>query len=90
MNALPAPTLPADNITRLPSERQAYRVTATLVKYKLETDQDIHIVLAGGGKTMIAEMPSANCDLHARAAQSLAPVRNLRRATGRLATAGRM
>jgi hypothetical protein len=66
LNALPAPALPADNTTRLAVERQAYRVTATLVKYKLESDQDIHIVLAGGGKTMIAEMPSINCDGGAR------------------------
>jgi hypothetical protein len=67
MNALPAPKLPSNNTTRLPSERQAYRITATLVKYKLEADQDVHIVLAGGGKTMIAEMPSVNCDAGARA-----------------------
>lgn len=66
MNALPAPTLPDDNTTRLPSERQTFRVTATLVKYKLEADQDIHIVLADGGKTMIAEMPSVHCDVGAR------------------------
>jgi hypothetical protein len=66
MNALPAPTLPDDNSTRLPSERQAFRVTATLVKYKLESDQDVHLVLAQGGKTMIAEMPSVHCDSGAR------------------------
>jgi hypothetical protein len=56
MNALPAPVLPADNTTRLPSEREAFRVTAKLVAYKLEADEDVHnLVLAGGGKTMIAE-----------------------------------
>jgi hypothetical protein len=72
MNALPAPALPSDNTTRLPTERQAYRVTATLVRYKLETDQDIHIVLAGGGETMIAEMPSLNCDYGAQARYAIA------------------
>lgn len=66
MNTLPEPTLPDDNTTRLPSERQAFRVTALLVGYKLESDQDIHLVLAEGGKTMIAEMPSVHCDLGAR------------------------
>jgi hypothetical protein len=67
LNALPAPTLPDDSTTRLPSERQAFRLTATLVKYKLEADEDIHLVLAAGGKTMIAEMPSVHCDSGARA-----------------------
>jgi hypothetical protein len=76
MNALPAPTLPSNNTTRLPSERQAYRITATLVKYKLEADQDIHIVIAGGGKTMIAEMPSVNCDYRARARYAMLVARN--------------
>jgi hypothetical protein len=71
LNVLPAPALPDNNTTRLPVERQSYRVTATLVKYKLESDQDIHLVLAGGGKTMIAEMPSANCDRGARARQAM-------------------
>jgi hypothetical protein len=76
MNALPAPTLPSDNTTRLPSERQAYRVTATLARYKLESDEDIHIVLASGGKTMIAEMPSVNCDYGARARYAMLVARN--------------
>jgi hypothetical protein len=76
MNALPAPTLPEDNSTRLPSERQSYRVTATLVKYKLESDQDIHIILADGGKTMIAEMPNVSCDYGARARYAMLRARN--------------
>jgi hypothetical protein len=67
LNALPAPALPEDDTTRLPNERQTFRVIATLVKYKLESDQDIHIDLAGGGKTMIAEMPSVHCDASAHA-----------------------
>ena len=75
LNALPAPTLPADNTTRLPNERQADRVTATLVKYKLESDEDIHVVLADGGKTMIAELPSPLCDRGARARRAMLRVR---------------
>jgi hypothetical protein len=71
LNALPAPTLPADNTTRLPVERQSYRVTATFVKYKLESDQDIHVIIAASGKTMIAEMPSVNCDRGARARHAM-------------------
>jgi hypothetical protein len=61
LNALPAPVLPSDNTTRLTSERQTYRVTATLVEYKLEADEDIHLVLSDAGKTMIAEMPALAC-----------------------------
>jgi hypothetical protein len=76
LNALPAPTLPSNNGTRLPSERQAYRVTATLTYYKLELDQDIHLILAGGGKTMIAEMPSYHCDQHARDRRAMLRARN--------------
>jgi hypothetical protein len=76
MNALPAPTLPDDNTTRLPTERQAFRVTATLVRYKLESDQDIHLVLAEGGKTMIAEMPSVHCDHGARARYAMLVARD--------------
>ena len=75
MNLLLAPSLPDDNSTRLPSERQAFRVTATLVKYKLESDQDIHLVLAGGGKTMIAELPSVHCDVGARARHAMLAAR---------------
>jgi hypothetical protein len=76
MNALPAPTLPDDNTTRLPTERQAFRVTATLVRYKREADQDIHLVLAEGGKTMIAEMPSVHCDQGARARYAMVVARD--------------
>jgi hypothetical protein len=71
LNGLPAPLLPSNNSTRLPAERQAFRVTAVLIKYKLESDQDIHIVLAGGGKMMIAEMPSVHCDAGARARRAM-------------------
>jgi hypothetical protein len=76
MNALPAPTLPDDNTTRLSTERQAFRVSATLVKYKLESDQDIHLVLAQDGKTMIAEMPSVHCDYGARARYAMLVARD--------------
>jgi hypothetical protein len=34
-------------------------VRAQIVPYKLEADDDIHLVLFGGGSYMIAEMPAA-------------------------------
>jgi hypothetical protein len=75
IGAPPAPELPADNTTRLPSERQAFRIAATLVAYQLEPDEDIHLLLAGGGKTMLAEIPSPNCDAGARARHAMLVVR---------------
>jgi hypothetical protein len=42
-------------------ERQVWRVSAQIVEYKLEDDQDIHLVLYGAGAYLIAEMPAASC-----------------------------
>jgi hypothetical protein len=42
-------------------ERQVWRVSAQIVEYRLEDDQDIHLVLYGGGSYLIAEMPAAAC-----------------------------
>lgn len=45
-----------------PVERTTYRVTATLVEYKLEADNDYHLVLSDRyGRTMIAEIPVPSC-----------------------------
>lgn len=60
LNALPELSV-SGSTQRLPAERRTYRITATLVKFKLEADQDIHLILSGGGKTMIAEMPLVSC-----------------------------
>jgi hypothetical protein len=51
--------------TRVPSsaETQAWRISATLTVFKLETDSDFHLVLSDtSGATMIAEIPSPSCD----------------------------
>lgn len=64
---LPAPTrkeLDAHPDTRFPAELKTYTVTTYLVGYKVESDEDFHIVLADLNtplETMIAEMPSENC-----------------------------
>jgi hypothetical protein len=47
-----------------PQELQVYRVTGFLVGYKLEADEDFHIVLSDLGdptSTMVVEMPSEHC-----------------------------
>jgi hypothetical protein len=55
---MPSPT-PARRTTRF--QRHVWRVLAQVVEYKLEQDDDIHIVLFEHGAYMIAEMPSAAC-----------------------------
>ena len=63
--ALPRPassTIPEDG--RNPVEEKVYRVHARLLRYKLENDQDIHIVLGSIDDprvTMVAEIPSGSC-----------------------------
>jgi hypothetical protein len=56
----PSP-IPANNRVS-PYETTQWVLTATLTQYKLETDEDYHLVLQdSGGLTMIAEIPSPNC-----------------------------
>ena len=42
-------------------ERRVWRVRAQIVEYRLEDDQDIHLVLFDHGAYLIAEMPAARC-----------------------------
>jgi hypothetical protein len=42
-------------------ERQVWRLKAQVVEFKLEADDDMHLVLFEQGHYMIAEMPLANC-----------------------------
>ena len=42
-------------------ERQGWRVRAQIVEYKLEEDEDIHLVLFDWDAYSIAEMPDASC-----------------------------
>jgi hypothetical protein len=45
-----------------PVETSVYSVSAMLLRYKYETDSDVHLVIADkGGRTMIAEMPAPQC-----------------------------
>jgi hypothetical protein len=47
--------------TRLPFERQVFRVTAAVTLVRPEADQDLHLVLTDGRRTMIAESPTVSC-----------------------------
>lgn len=61
LTSIPAPaTLPqSDRVD--PIETTAYTLSATLVQYKIEDDQDVHMVITDGPAHMIAELPSPSC-----------------------------
>lgn len=62
LSALPVPAEFSRDAARLPSEFQSYTVEATLVEFKEEDDNDIHLVLVGSsGESMIAEIPEPTC-----------------------------
>jgi len=67
LTALPAPSradLDAKSDTRFAPELHTYTVRALLVGFKLETDQDFHVVLADPHdtkKTMVVEIPNGDC-----------------------------
>jgi hypothetical protein len=62
LRLLPVPvSLPISSRIR-PVETSVYSVSAILLRYKYEADSDVHLVIADkGGRTMIAEMPAAQC-----------------------------
>jgi hypothetical protein len=80
LSSRPAPaSLPE---TRLPFERHIFTVIARVVLIRHESDDDFHVVLSDGRRTMISESPAATCDRRAfpvRQAQMAAA----RRACGR-------
>jgi hypothetical protein len=63
LNALPVPTGFSQDAPRLPgAEFTVWRVSATLVEFKMEADSDYHLVLRDdAGNTMIAEIPKPSC-----------------------------
>lgn len=62
LSALPVPGPTKIHTPRYPAETATYRVSGRLVGFKLETDSDIHVVLAGtSGATMIVEIPDPSC-----------------------------
>jgi hypothetical protein len=62
LRSLPAPSSALVTSRLRPVETTVYSVSAILLRYKYETDSDIHLVIADtGGRTMIAEMPAQQC-----------------------------
>ena len=61
LHALPRPAgVDSLDATRVPAERQVYRVHADLLRFMLANDGDIHLAIAQPGNaasTMIAEIP---------------------------------
>jgi hypothetical protein len=58
--AAPQPAPPSSRVA--PAETTQWIVQATLTKYKMEGDEDIHLVLQdSAGRTIIAEIPSPSC-----------------------------
>jgi hypothetical protein len=67
--------------TRLPFERHIFTVTAAVVLIRHEADDDFHVVLSDGHRTMVTESPAPTCDTRAypnRQAQMAAARRALR------------
>ena len=64
LGALPVPAGLVSGSARFPNtaETQLWRLSATLLEYKLESDSDYHLDISdGAGHTMIAEIPSPSC-----------------------------
>jgi hypothetical protein len=62
--SLTAPTLPSDNTTRLPGEDTVFSLDCHIIECKLETDQDVHVVIStigNTGETMVAEIVNPEC-----------------------------
>jgi Secretion system C-terminal sorting domain len=58
------PTLPGDNTTRLTVEDTVFSLDVYIIECKLETDQDVHIVISTIGntsETMVAEIVNPEC-----------------------------
>ena len=94
LTALPVPGPIKIHTRRYPAETTTHRVSGRLVGFKLETDSDIHVVVAGtSGTTMIVEIPDPGCvgaEKHTEISQARAdfirafgqPVRQFSRAAG--------
>ncbi len=59
--SLPEPKGPWLHMPRQPSERQYLRISAMLIDAGVEADNDYHLVISDGRRTMICEIPSPAC-----------------------------
>lgn len=61
MASLQAPTSPPNANRVSPTELTDFTIHATLTGFKLETDNDYHLVVSDGRRTMIVEIPNPGC-----------------------------
>lgn len=73
---LKAPKRPSEIHRANDTERTIWRVQATVTAMKLEADGDFHIVISDGVRTMIVEVPSAECATNSAWAKEIAAVRS--------------
>ena len=50
-----------DNKLRYADEKRIVTIEATILKIKMEDDNDFHVILASGSKTMVGEVPDGDC-----------------------------
>lgn len=74
---LKAPRKPSEIHRANDAERTIWQVSGTVTAVKLEADQDFHIVISDGVRTMIVEVPSAECATNSAWAKEIAAVRAL-------------
>lgn len=61
MVSLHAPSSPPNANRVAPTELTDFTINATLTGFKLEADNDYHLVVSDGTRTMIAEIPNPGC-----------------------------
>jgi hypothetical protein len=62
LRSLPAPRFLPLHARLRPVETTVWAVDAILLRYRVEEDSDVHLVIADtGGRTMIAEIPAPQC-----------------------------
>ena len=61
MVALQAPLNPSNTSRVAPTELTNYTINATLTGFKVEGDNDYHLVISDGTRTMIVELPNSGC-----------------------------
>ncbi len=77
LEALLVPAEFSRDAARLPPEFHTYTVTATLLEFKEEADNDIHLVIVGtSGESMIAEIPDPACAQGSRVEVQIARTRD--------------
>ena len=76
--SLPAPRESRPAHGRLAMERRTFRVRATLVETRLESDGDLHLILADPSDStalLVAEIPDSTCAIGGRHASDFAQAR---------------